>query len=80
MNRWKKNVYFAFSKVSQKIFNDILNIKTIVYVVYYCWQTNKKTFKKLKTKIRNDISKLYKNFILLLYLSVKFNVNIFNFN
>ena len=32
----KENICFAFLKVSRKIIDDILNMKTIVYVVYRC--------------------------------------------
>ena len=79
-SRKKKNVCFAFSKVSRKIIDDNLNIKMIMYVVYRCLQNNEKIFEKLKTKIRNNISKLYKDLVLSLYLSVKFSAKLFNFN
>ena len=69
-----------FLKVSRKVVDNSLNIKMIVYIVYRYLQNNEKTFKKLKIKIRNDILKFYKNFVLLLYLSIKFNANLFNFN
>ena len=62
----KKNIYFTFSKISRKVIDDNLNIKIIVYIIYRCLQNDKKTFKKLKTKIWNDISKLYKDFASLL--------------
>ena len=76
----KKNICFAFSKVSRKIIDDNLNMKTIVYIVYRYLQNDEKIFKKLKIKIRNDISKLYKNFISPSYLSVEFNAKLFNFD
>ena len=76
----KKNVCFAFLKILRRIIDDTLNMKTIIYNVYRCLQNDEKTFEKLKTEIRDDISKFYKNFALSLYLSIKFNVNIFNFN
>ena len=47
----KKNVCFAFSKVSRKIIDDTLNMKMIIYVIYRCLQNDKKIFEKLKTKI-----------------------------
>ena len=47
----KKNICFAFSKISRKIIDDNLNMKMIMYVVYHCLQNDEKTFKKLKTKI-----------------------------
>ena len=75
-----ENVCFAFSKVSRKIINDTLNIKTIVYVVYCCLQNDEKTFKKSKTETRNDISKFYKDFASSSYFSVEFNVKLFNFD
>ena len=83
MNQWinkKKNICFAFSKVSRKIIDDILNIKTIMYVVYRCLQNDEKIFEKSKTKIRNNISKFYKDFVLSSYLSIKFNAKLFNFD
>ena len=80
MNRWKKNVCFAFSKVSRRIIDNSLNMKIIVYVVYRCLQNDEKIFEKSKIKIRNDIFKLYKNFVSLSYFSIKFSVDIFNFN
>ena len=55
-------------------------MKMIVYVVYRCLQNDEKTFKKLKTKIRNDISKFYKDFVSSSYFSIKFNAKLFNFN
>ena len=76
----KKDVCFAFLKVSRKIINDNLNMKTIVYIVYYCLQNDEKTFKKSKTEIRNNISKFYKDFASSLYLSIKFNAKLFNFD
>ena len=76
----KKNVYFAFLKVSRKIIDDNLNMKTIVYIIYRCLQNDEKTFEKLKTKIRNDISKLYKDFVSPSYFSVEFNAKLFNFD
>ena len=51
-----------------------------MYVVYRCLQNDEKTFKKLKTEIRNDISKLYKDFVSSSYFSVEFNAKLFNFN
>ena len=47
----KKNVYFTFSKVSRRIIDDNLNIKTIMYIIYHCLQNDEKTFEKSKTKI-----------------------------
>ena len=76
----KKNVYFAFSKVSRKMIDDNLNMKTIVYVVYHYLQNDEKTFEKSKTKIRDDISKFYKDFASSSYLSIKFNAKLFNFD
>ena len=76
----KKDICFAFLKVSRRIIDDNLNIKMIMYVVYRCLQNDRKTFKKSETKIRNDISKLYKDFVLSLYFSIKFNAKLFNFN
>ena len=76
----KKNVCFAFSKVSRKIIDDILNMKTIMYVIYHCLQNDEKTFKKLKTKIWDDISKLYKDFVSSSYFSIKFNAELFSFD
>ena len=55
-------------------------MKTIVYVVYHYLQNDKKTFKKLKIKIQNDISKFYKNLVSSLYLSIKFSAKLFNFD
>ena len=55
-------------------------MKTIVYVVYRCLQNDEKIFEKLKTEIRDDISKLYKNLASSLYLSVEFSAKLFNFN
>ena len=49
-----------------------------MYVVYRCLQNNEKIFEKLKTKIRDDISKFYKNFALSSYFSIKFNAKLFN--
>ena len=40
----------------------------------------KKTFKKSKAEIRDDILKFYKNFASSLYLSIKFNAKLFNFD
>ena len=76
----KKNVYFVFSKVPRKVIDNTLNMKTIMYVVYYCFQNDEKTFKKLKAKIWNDISKFYKDLTSSLYLSIEFNVDVFKFN
>ena len=75
-----ENICFAFSKISRKIINDILNMKTIMYVVYYYLQNNKKTFKKLKTETRNNILKFYKNFVSSSYFSIEFNAKLFNFD
>ena len=75
-----ENVCFAFLKVSRRIIDDILNIKTIMYVVYRCLQNDEKTFKKSKTEIWNDISKFYKNFASSSYLSIEFNAKLFNFD
>ena len=76
----KKNVCFAFSKVSRRIIDDTLNMKMIMYVAYCCLQNDEKIFKKLKTKIRNDISKFYKNLAPSSYLLIKFSAELFNFN
>ena len=76
----KRNVCFAFLKVSRKVIDDNLNIKMIVYVVYRYLQNDEKTFEKSKTEIRNNISKLYKDFASSSYLSVEFNAKLFNFN
>ena len=76
----KKNVYFAFLKVSRKIIDDTLNIKTIMYIIYCCLQNDEKIFKKSKTRIWNDISKLYKDLVSSSYLSIKFNAKLFNFD
>ena len=69
-----------FSKVSRKIIDDILNMKTIMYVVYRCLQNDEKTFEKSKAEIRDDISKLYKNLASSSYFSIKFNAKLFNFD
>ena len=76
MNQWKKNVYFAFLKVSWKIIDDNLNIKMIIYIIYRYLQNDEKTFEKLKIKIRNDISKLYKNLVSSSYLLIEFNAKL----
>ena len=76
----KKNVCFAFLKVSRRMIGDNLNIKTIVYVIYRCLQNDEKTLEESKTRIRNDISKFYKDFASSLYFSVEFNAKLFNFN
>ena len=76
----KKNVYFAFLKVSRRIIDSILNMKTIMYIIYRCLQNDEKTFEKLKAKIRNDILKLYKDLASSSYFSIEFNVDVFNFN
>ena len=55
-------------------------MKMIMYVVYHYLQNDKKIFKKSKTEIQNDISKFYRNFISSLYLSIKFNAKLFNFD
>ena len=52
----------------------------IIYVIYCYLQNDEKTFEELKTKIRNNISKLYKNFASSSYLLVEFNAKLFNFN
>ena len=75
-----ENIYFAFLKISRKVIDDTLNIKTIMYIIYRCLQNDEKTFKKSKTKIWNDISKFYKDFVSSLYLSIKFNAELFNFD
>ena len=76
----KKNVCFAFSKVSRKVIDDNLNMKMIVYVVYHCLQNDEKIFKKSETETRDDISKLYKNLVSSSYLSIEFSAKLFNFN
>ena len=75
-----ENVCFAFSKVSRKIIDGTLNMKTIIYIVYRCLQNNEKIFEKSETEIRNDISKLYKNFASSSYLSIEFNAKLFSFD
>ena len=52
----------------------------IMYIVYHCLQNNEKIFEKLKVRIRNDISKFYKDLALSSYLSIKFNAKLFNFD
>ena len=47
----KKNIYFTFLKVSRKIIDDNLNMKTIVYIIYRCLQNDEKIFEKSKIKI-----------------------------
>ena len=69
-----------FLKVSRKIIDDNLNMKMIVYIIYYCLQNDEKIFKKSKTKTWNNISKFYKNLASSSYLSVKFNAKLFNFD
>ena len=76
----KKNICFAFLKISRRVIDGNLNIKMIVYIVYHCLQNDKKIFKKSETEIWNDISKFYKDFALLSYFSVKFNAKLFNFD
>ena len=76
----KKNICFASSKISRKIIDDNLNMKTIIYVVYYCLQNDEKTFKKSEIEIRNDISKLYKNFASSSYFLIEFNTKLFSFD
>ena len=76
----KKNVCFMFLKISRKVIDNTLNIKMIINIIYCCLQNDKKTFEKLKTKIRNDVLKFYKNFISSSYLSIEFNARLFNFN
>ena len=58
----KKNVCFAFLKVSRRIIDGNLNIKTIMYVVYHCLQNDEKIFEKSKIEIQNNILKFYKEF------------------
>ena len=55
-------------------------MKTIIYVIHCCLQNDEEIFEELKTEIRNDISKLYKNFVSSLYFSVEFNAKLFNFD
>ena len=74
----KKNVCFAFLKVLRKIIDGNLNMKMIVYIVYRYLQNNKKIFEKSKIRIRDDISKLYKDFASSSYLSIEFNAKLFN--
>ena len=76
----RKNICFTFLKVSRRVINNNLNMKTIIYVIYCCLQNNEKTFEKLKTRIRNDILKFYKNFASSSYFSIKFNAKLLNFN
>ena len=76
----KKDVCFAFLKVSRRIIDGNLNMKMIVYIAYRCLQNDKKIFKKSKIKIWNDISKFYKDFVSLLYFSIKFSAKLFNFD
>ena len=75
----KENICFAFLKASRKIIDDNLNMKMIMYVIYYYLQNDEKTFEKSKTEIRDDISKLYKDFASSLYFSIEFNAELFNF-
>ena len=76
----KKNVCFAFLKVSRRVIDDNLNMKTIMYVIYHCLQNDEKTFEKSKAKIRDDILKLYKDLASSSYLSIEFNAKLFNFD
>ena len=76
----KKNVYFAFSKVSRRVIDDNLNMKTIVYVIYRYLQNDEKTFEESEIKTRNDISKFYKNLTSSLYFSIEFSAKLFNFD
>ena len=68
INQWKKNVYFAFLKVSRKIIDNILKMKIIVYIIYHCLQNDEKTFNRkiLKffiKKIRANILKIISEFL-----------------
>ena len=76
----KKDVCFAFSKVPRKIIDGNLNMKTIVYIVYRCLQNDEKILKKSNAETRNDISKLYKDFVSSSYFSVEFSAELFNFD
>ena len=76
----KKNICFAFSKVPRRVIGGNLNMKMIIYVAYRCLQNDKKIFEESETEIRNDISKLYRNFALPSYFSVEFSAELFNFN
>ena len=51
-----------------------------MYIIYRCLQNDDEIFKKSEVEIRNDILKLYKNLASLLYLSIEFNAELFNFN
>ena len=74
----KKNIYFAFLKVSRRVIDNFLNMKTIVYVVYRYLQNDEKTFKESEAKTRDDIFKFYKDLTPPSYLSVEFSADIFN--
>ena len=76
----KKNICFTFSKVPREIIDSILNMKMIVYVIYRCLQNDEKILKKSNAKTRNDISKLYKNFVSSSYFSIEFSAKLFNFD
>ena len=75
-----KNVCFAFSKISRKFIESTLNMIIMMYVAYCCLQNDNETFEKLKIKIQNDILKLYRDLASLLYFSIEFNAELFNFN
>ena len=55
-------------------------MKTIIYIVYHCLQNDEKTFEESETETRNNILKLYKNLVSLLYFSVEFNAELFRFD
>ena len=76
----KKNICFAFSKISRKIIYNTLNMKMIIYVAYRCLQNNEKILKKLNVKTRNNILKFYKDLASPSYFSIKFNAKLFNFD
>ena len=75
-----KNVCFAFSKVSREFIENRLNMIIMMYIVYRCLQNDDEILKKVKIKIRNDISKLYRDLVLFSYFSIEFNAKLFNFN
>ena len=51
-----------------------------MYVVYRYLQNDEKIFEKSEAEIRDDISKLYKDFASSSYFSIEFNAKLFNFD
>ena len=51
----------------------------MMYIAYHCLQNDDETFEKLKVEIRNDISKLYRDFALFLYFLIEFSAELFSF-